>query len=102
MKKYLSGIMVAVCLASCTKDPMHEAKKEFFKSTEDLDQWVTKMYELLNSMFNDPREYCYYLGGDDITSNPAMNSGYYMVFDLFAPRSEGWYGNTYRILVFML
>jgi hypothetical protein len=95
MKKYLLVILVAVSIASCSKDSLHEQNDEFFKSTEELDKRVTEMYEFLNLMFNDPREYCYYLGGDDVTSNPAMNSGYYMVFDLFAPRSGGWYGNSY-------
>jgi hypothetical protein len=95
MKKYILVILVAVSIASCSKDPLHEEKNEFFKSTEDLDQWVTEMYEFLNLMFNDPRGFCYYLGGDDVTSNPAMNSGHYRVFDLFAPRSEGWYGTSY-------
>ena len=91
MKIFILAIIVAVSIASCSKDHLDNEKNEFFKSTEDLDQWVTEMYKFLNLIFYNPREYCYYLGGDDITSNPAMNSGYYMVFDRFATRSEGWY-----------
>ena len=91
MKKCLLVLLAIFTLISCSKEFLDENTKglmllpESFKTKEDLEKWITGTYGLLNLMFNDPREFMFYLGGDDVTADPGKDPPNYMVFDVFSP-----------------
>jgi len=91
MNNYIVVILISFCFSSCSNDFLDE--KDYglirpsgsFETTEELERWVTGTYGLLNLMFNDPREYMFYLGGDDVTADPGKDPPNYLVFDVFSP-----------------
>jgi hypothetical protein len=91
MKKFLLILLAVFTLISCSKEFLDENTKglmlppDSFRTKEELEKWVNGTYGLLNLMFNDPREFMFYLGGDDVTADPGTDPPNYIVFDVFSP-----------------
>ena len=103
MKKCLLILLAGFTLVSCSKEFLDEntnglmPPSESFRTKEDLEKWVTGTYGLLNLMFNDPREFMFYLGGDDVTADPGQDPPNYHFFDVFSPRINWLSYNSIRM-----
>lgn len=89
MKKYMSFLLLASILFSCSKDFLEEKTfglirpADYFTTVSDLEKCVNALYSNGNSMYNESGSLVACLGGDDVTTQAGGNKAAYLQFDLF-------------------
>jgi hypothetical protein len=89
MKKYMSILLLAGVMFSCSKDFLEEKTfglirpADYFKTVSDLEKSVNALYSYSNAMYNQSGALAVCMGGDDVTTQSGGNKGPYLDFDLF-------------------
>lgn len=89
MKKYMSFLLLAGILFSCSKDFLEEKTfglirpDNYFTTASDLEKCVNALYSSGNLMYNTSEALVACLGGDDVTTQAGGNKAAYLQFDLF-------------------
>jgi hypothetical protein len=89
MKKYISFLLLAGILFSCSKDFLEEKTfglirpSDYFTTVSDLEKCVNALYSNNNLMYNESGALVACMGGDDVTTQSGGNKGGYLQFDTF-------------------
>jgi hypothetical protein len=89
MKKYMSILLLAGILFSCSKDFLEEKTfglirpSNYFTSVSDLEKCVNALYSNGNLMYNESGALVACMGGDDVTTQSGGNKAGYLQFDVF-------------------
>jgi hypothetical protein len=89
MKKYITILLLACVIFSCSEDFLEEKSfglirpGNYFTSVSDLEKCVNALYSNGNLMYNQSGAFAACLGGDDITTQSGGNKAGYLQFDLF-------------------
>lgn len=89
MKKYMSILLLAAFLLSCSKDILEEntygliRPVDYFTTTSDLEKCVNALYSSGNLMYNESGALVACMAGDDVTTQAGGNKAGYLQFDLF-------------------
>ena len=100
MKKYMSFLLLAGILLSCSKNFLEEKTfglirpADYFTTASDLEKCVNALYSSGNLMYNESGSLVSCLGGDDVTTQAGGNKAAYLQFDLFAAQDNNDRINT--------
>ena len=89
MKKYISVIIIASILLSCSDNFLDEKAyglirpSNYFTTVSDLEKSVNALYSNGNLMYQQSACLAACMGGDDVTTLPGGNKAGYLQFDLF-------------------
>ena len=89
MKKYISILMLAIVLLSCSDNFLDEKTyglirpSNYFTTVSDLEKCVNALYSSGNLMYQQSACLVACMGGDDITTQSGGNKAGYLQFDLF-------------------
>jgi hypothetical protein len=88
MKKYISFLLLAVVMFSCSKDFLEEKTHGllkpsiYFTSVSDLEKCINALYCCGNLMYNETATLVACMGGDDVTTH--SGKAYYLAYDVFS------------------
>ncbi|MFV0378089.1 MAG: RagB/SusD family nutrient uptake outer membrane protein [Mangrovibacterium sp.] len=89
MKKYISTLLFAIVLLSCTDKFLEEETyglirpTNYFTTLSDLEKCVNALYSSCNLMYNESSCLVACMAGDDVTTQAGGNKAGYLQFDLF-------------------
>ena len=89
MKIYISFLLLAGVLFSCSKDFLEEKTfglirpTDYFTTVSDLEKCVNALYSSKNLMYNESGTMAACMGGDDVTTQAGGNKAGYLQFDVF-------------------